>query len=63
MCNQGCPYESHTGACKGRKAFATKRAQPYCMDKEDFEAFVESHDDDRILAYDLDREESAHAYA
>lgn len=59
MCYSGCPYESYSGACKGRESFATKRVQPYCMDEEDFAAFVESQDDDRILDYDLDRAESA----
>jgi hypothetical protein len=33
------------------------------MDEEDFEAFVESHDDDKILARDLDSDESCYAHA
>ena len=63
MCFQGCPYEDSSGVCRGRKAFGTKRVQPCCMDKEDFAAFVESHDDDRILAHDLGQYESRYAPA
>lgn len=62
MCNQGCPYENCFGVCKGRAAFGKKRVQPYCMDKEDFAAFVESYDDDRILDYDLSNAEDRYAY-
>ena len=60
MCHTGCPYETHTGACRGRSAFPLKRRQPHCMDKEDFEAFVEDFDDSKILDHDLRKGEGLH---
>ena len=46
MCYSGCPYEKWSGECKGRGLFAKTKANPHCMDDEDFEAFVEDYDSD-----------------
>lgn len=56
MCQSGCPYERRDGDCKGRP-MGRITVQPHCFEDEDVEAYNESVDDDKILAYDLDRAE------
>lgn len=58
MCQSGCFYERRDGGCKGRPNGAIT-VKPHCFEAEDVEAYNESRDDDKILAYDLDRAESA----
>ena len=45
MCFQNCPYESYDGSCGGRK-FATPDRKPFCMDEEEYEAFLDDKDRD-----------------
>ena len=54
MCQSGCFYERRDGGCKGRPT-GRITVQPHCFEAEDVEAYNESRDDDKILAYDLDR--------
>ena len=54
MCNTGCFYENRNGGCKGRPS-GRITVTPHCFEDEDVEAYNESVDDDKILAYDLDR--------
>lgn len=62
MCNSGnCRYERFDGTCKGRPRGPLSHV-PACMEPEDMDAYNESADDDRVLAYDLDREEARIPY-
>lgn len=56
MCNCGCFYERRDGSCKGRP-HGRLAIKPACFEPEDVAAYNDDHDDDKILEYDLRREE------
>ena len=55
MCHSNCPYERSNGSCMGQSMFAVKKLQPHCMDDEDFDAFVEDYEDQRIMENVVER--------
>ena len=54
MCYSGCPYERFDGSCKGRPK-GELTAMPHCFEEGDVESYNESVNEDKILAYELDR--------
>jgi hypothetical protein len=55
MCYSNCPYENYNGGCMGINKMSL--AKPHCHTKEEWEAYNETVEDDKVLDYELTRQE------
>ena len=55
MCYSNCPYEGYDGECRGMKGVS--KGVPHCYTPEEWKSYNESIEDDKVLDYELTRQE------